>query len=734
MSASAHHRHMVRPAAAGMEQNPTRTSSTACQRCRAQKLKCSRERPTCVRCRRLHATCAYPAPPDRRRPRNSQSLLPHGPRRSAVATPQANNRNSEWVALSRQGVENPESRTSCPPNLQDCLARPDHLPGIVAFESYSEHLTRVDGPIADTHDGTNPLTRTLCPLPPRAAGLSLLEIFFDRVYNASLLFFKPIIFQEYVQDMLPEYLLKAIFALASLFLVPQKSGGTGVSNAEYSELRALSAFHACSLPWAKDSMKDIMSLITQEPSLHLVQGLECLTVYWFGHQDAWSGGLSQTLAYRCCRAMKYGLGSSACRGELSSPLQMELEKRCFWACWTSMCIIAQPEPYLKFAWQETAGIALPGEIKSSSGGWTVSLSPAMSQEWQPVLSNYDIVGGDGLPATASLVTIVGVWAKVQEFVSDANSLSIHERFAKLSNLSSLASATYKNVDRPTEQAFATSKDLHVLHTLDALYYMCQIALHSTAVPLFSGSSLEPDANPRDVRESAGKVLTYAERFLTLLESYWNGTFDVSHISPLVGYGAFITASVIIAYEVSTRHTSSSESQFWSHRDLGRGRHSALRIVVDLLDALRLYWRSLKMPWEKLRDAIAAMPPPATCEDTPFTTEASPQNISIAAVAQHQRFSGDASPAEVPIAGLGAFLSPSSGMSDTRPAMQQTLAGFTPVSTELDGRNADKYFAPVGQLDVDSNNGGGSEWWDLTFVEAGFAHFEGLEPVSNFRGF
>ena len=128
-------------------------------------------------------------------------------------------------------------------------------------------------------------------------------------------------------------------------------------------------------------------------------------------------------------------------------------------------------------------------------------------------------------------------AKVQEFVSEANQLSVDKRFAKLSKLSSLASATYDAVPRQshhTKQAPAASKDLHVLHTLDALYYMCQIALHSTVVPLFSGSSLEPEARARDIRDNARKVLTYASRFSALLESYWNGTFDVTHISPLVG--------------------------------------------------------------------------------------------------------------------------------------------------------------------------------------------------------
>lgn len=58
------------------------------------------------------------------------------------------------------------------------------------------------------------------PLPPRAIGLALLEIYFSRVYNASLLFHKRIVFQEYLGGKLPDFLVKAIFALATLCVIP----------------------------------------------------------------------------------------------------------------------------------------------------------------------------------------------------------------------------------------------------------------------------------------------------------------------------------------------------------------------------------------------------------------------------------------------------------------------------------------------------------------------------------
>jgi hypothetical protein len=125
--------------------------------------------------------------------------------------------------------------------------------------------------------------------------------------------------------------------------------------------------------------------------------------------------------------------------------------------------------------------------------------------------------------------------------------------------------------------------------------MCQMTLHSTVVPLFSSSSLDPRAKLEEVQNSAKKVLTYAQRFSALLDSYFKGRFDVSHISPLIGYGAFITGGVIIAHEVSTRKSCSSGDAFWSSATSERNGPSTVRAILDLLGALSLYWRALQTP-------------------------------------------------------------------------------------------------------------------------------------------
>lgn len=54
------------------------------------------------------------------------------------------------------------------------------------------------------------------PLPPTALCLALLELYFTRIYNASLLFHRPVLFQQYLEQELHGALLRAMLALATL--------------------------------------------------------------------------------------------------------------------------------------------------------------------------------------------------------------------------------------------------------------------------------------------------------------------------------------------------------------------------------------------------------------------------------------------------------------------------------------------------------------------------------------
>jgi hypothetical protein len=54
-------------------------------------------------------------------------------------------------------------------------------------------------------------------LPSKTIGFMLLEVYFERIYNANILFDKAAFFSSYMEDELPEYLLRAVLSLATLY-------------------------------------------------------------------------------------------------------------------------------------------------------------------------------------------------------------------------------------------------------------------------------------------------------------------------------------------------------------------------------------------------------------------------------------------------------------------------------------------------------------------------------------
>ena len=288
------------------------------------------------------------------------------------------------------------------------------------------------------------------PLPPRAIGLALLEIYFSRVYNASLLFHKRIILQEYLRGKLPGFLVKAIFALATLYVIstyPEDFFANGIysflcserfdENATFSdvsELEVLKRYGTCGLPWACSAAREAMTSAIEQPSLAITQALECLQLYWFGIGNLQSyslclgkptfhalvyfdamlliGRISITglivLAYRSCQLLGYNQRMTDGHGDSGLSLRTEFDRRCFWACWISTCISLEPEPCIRAAWKEVAMIPLPAYIRDTGSHCDIILREKMDQDWQSKSLSLSI-REHSPPAAAFLVKIIGVW-------------------------------------------------------------------------------------------------------------------------------------------------------------------------------------------------------------------------------------------------------------------------------------------------------------------------------------
>ncbi|KAH0596634.1 hypothetical protein MHUMG1_05752 [Metarhizium humberi] len=486
-------------------------------------------------------------------------------------------------------------------------------------------------------------------------------------------------------------------------------------SADFSELRAFAAYHSRSLLWAKAATKEAMAAVMEAPSLPAAQALVCLTLYWFGTGDSKSADL--------CLGTQISEGAQS----LDTSLESELKRRCFWACWASMCIVAEPEPIFKDAWSEAALLPLPSVISNGPSGWQVTIGGYMNSEWSLMSKFNQLEPGKEGPPSAGLIKMIGIWARVQLFVTKSMHYSSTEKMNALSSLAAQATSMRHSIvpgpySNSTRRGKLDSRQQFMV--IDAFYCLCHVALHSTIVPLFSGSPLDQQISAEDVRHSAQAVLYHAESFTSSLADCFGGELDVTYLPPVVGYGAFLTGSVLLAFEIS-----------YQDKDVRLQKHSrmsAVQSIVTMLDTLCTYWKCLRRPCEKLRKAANA----AMCHDpraipvgpqTSFHTQYGPRST-----VHDRRYSGNPFSPRPPLHGAPderlARQNPSAlvhndvmqtHIHDTQRSDQDPQCAVGSSTPNTLGSDGTAYITSIDD-----------EWWNMPFTSYG--DFLGLDPVNLFR--
>ncbi|QMW30247.1 hypothetical protein G4B84_005582 [Aspergillus flavus NRRL3357] len=666
-------------------------SITACQRCRDQKVKCSRECPACARCQRLQADCTYPSPPVRRGRKLRRSS--RGVRRVAdQSAKQLAQRRVIVSALDRSALGAQESTANLSPQSNGLASPTNHTPlnknsltqtdnqvyheaarstrgtprsggrpsysadGVdvepinVSSESYPTHLRNTNLIIEGlTSDVVRP------PLPPRALGLSLLDIYFTRIYNASVLFCKPILFQQYLDGRIPEVLLKALFALATLYVIASTSEP----------------------PWPT------VRVISLDTTKRLLMGLKDLIPR---------------------SKQSQGVGASGLAG--------------------------YPHAW---SWSQ------------NPSGHQVVLNEKMDHNWCSSLVESHYEGTRTSVYAASLVKMVGVWVEVQLLVRDWASSSIARNLDSLQRLSHLARSIYEyemsSGDLATSRSDRGMENTPMVLFISALYHQCQITLHSMIVPLFSGTNRGPTIDPEIVKQSAETVTQHAELFEALLAPYMYGKGDITLLPPFVGYGAFITGVVFLATEVSFQDKTSRRPIPGTLPESRR--LSIVQGTLRLLNKLRFYWRALQLSWEKLDAALQLhlscyrtqhelTSPHAITAREIYSSE--PKSRLSAPVSEDSIDNEQSSAREASVPSIG----PSGEhlhqwASDRRTlevdAMQQNQQATMSdncIFEQSDIETADMPFTtPSGATQDDP-------WYNLSFAEAGIEQFAGFEPLHLFQ--
>ncbi|KAF5550760.1 hypothetical protein FMEXI_3719 [Fusarium mexicanum] len=246
-------------------------------------------------------------------------------------------------------------------------------------------------------------------LPPRAIGLALLDIYFERLYNATLLFNRTQLFESYLDGSMPPYLLRSIFALSSLFLrkprhQPPRLGTHAVSP----ELAALATYAGYGDAWAEAARREAW-LLTDRPTVQVVQALSCLNLYWFATRNLGRARINAIMAYASATTFRSANHSD---NGIKTKDELQLIERkygCFWACWSTMCISSFPEAYAKNAWEEACNVPLPVASDAFVSGGNVTRQYCMNMEWK-----LEVLNDESNPPSSIMaehMRLMGVWAR-----------------------------------------------------------------------------------------------------------------------------------------------------------------------------------------------------------------------------------------------------------------------------------------------------------------------------------
>ncbi|KAF4335471.1 fungal transcriptional regulatory [Fusarium beomiforme] len=426
-------------------------SRTACERCRRQKsgrqLRCSRQRPTCSRCSRFSIACTYPELADRRR---------LAARRASTRAEQ-NRVTSDAVPVTPESTELNVGRIESPPEA----------PSTTSISVVNFGPSRIGASIPP-FDSTNRED-----LPPRAIGLALLDIYFERLYNATLLFHRT-------------QLLELTGSFANL----------NINHHDWAVI-----------PPLKNSQHFLHMLDMEAPGLKQRDA----SLYWFAIGDIDRARINTVMAYASAaplRPLKWEVGIVEEKDEM---LIKERNQGCFWACWATMCISSFPEAYAKNAWDEACDVPLPSDPTKHLSDRNLPSGCYMNREWKQESLDEEVSPHSSI--MAEHMKLMGVWVKIQLL----NRGKKGDPDTKIEHLAKMAKDIYESSQFPPYNTGNEDacQDLARLLGLHSLYHLCQIVVLCPLVSLFSCRR----GNQGDSRGHAEDITKHAIRHGQLIRDY-----------------------------------------------------------------------------------------------------------------------------------------------------------------------------------------------------------------------
>ncbi|KXT00200.1 hypothetical protein AC578_7032 [Pseudocercospora eumusae] len=415
-------------------------------------------------------------------------------------------------------------------------------------------------------------------LPSQVIGQKLLETYFDNIHSANLLFHRKIAFQLYAQERVPGFLLQAVFAHAAIFLRNVGYLGGTVDDV-----------FGKSWAWARCASAFVLA-DADEPGIERIQALHVLHGYYFARGDVRRAEIHARVAFELCCVLGYDKmiddGVSFASMSMTERFAREMKRRCFWACWSTAALRAEPQRSLTLC-DMAARCPLPAAFED--GGLTDGVRFKLGPTMQEALS----AGDDPLCHMAEIVKALRIWTQVQSFVWTSGEVSDPDWEDELNKLKALiqdsttyAQGCFEHLEAATGEH---SEDIELIVSIRSLHHLNRMLLHAAVIPAFSKHPAAAMVPHDDIWKSADVVLHEANSIVQLFSSRLGRRLDRTRLWPLSGHAVFISGVVLMAYGGVIR-TPFNASWIWNAL---RPDEASFVWVQEMLDFLSQYWEPLR---------------------------------------------------------------------------------------------------------------------------------------------
>ncbi|CCT66802.1 uncharacterized protein FFUJ_12968 [Fusarium fujikuroi IMI 58289] len=469
----------------------------------AFQIRCSGERPSCKRCVRLKNTCEYDT--------NSQSKR----------------------LIKRVTTANGTSRSGG----SRCLA-PVALPAHLNAESVSNH---------DFFQGIAPsLVNTL------------VEIYFDNVYQSTLLLHRSTFMQSLANQTVKPHILLSIFAWGANFY-RDNSG------------KATLKEQVLMTKWAKEAGALVFQDVEELSDDNLVTFCN-LSLFWHS-QGSWK--ISYLHKGNACQLLHIN-GTGPKNG---SSLEAELRRRRFWACYLFHCFSC--EKLFRFeAIADIENLPLPWSEEDFAVGTSSSAVATIANG----------VGSGSI--FSELIRGLNLWSSVVSVVRSEGDLN--SRLQEIFRVENNIYSWWSNVPMAFKLDASTissipRKDLPKIILTNFAYHQSLCALHSSIVPLFCWS--RSDKIYSSARQLSAQVaFDHAVAISSLISAVLTTGYPLSSMPIFVAYAAYSSCAIQIPFLWCSEPSVKERAQ--SNIDANVKMMQGMSTYWKLASLLQLYVRCL----------------------------------------------------------------------------------------------------------------------------------------------